>query len=70
MLNLQLEVEYLKNIKSLELKSNHGSLYNHKYFMVGLPNNSYKPITNCLPMISGSLRVLQLLSPLTLVAMI
>ena len=46
MLNLQLEVGYLKNIKSLELRSNHGSLYNHKYFMVGLPNNSYKPITN------------------------
>ena len=46
MLNLQLEVGYLKNIKSLELRSNHGSLYNHNYFMVGLPTNSYKPITN------------------------
>ena len=67
-------------------------------YAVGLPNNSYKPITNmpwvraqhcklqenvhstcsrkvikftsCLPMIGGSLRVFQLLTPLKLVAMI
>jgi len=58
--------------------------------VVGLPNNSYKPITNtawvrtrlcklqlqvmkftsCLPMVGGSLRVLRLLPPLKLVAMI
>ena len=66
--------------------------------VVGLPNNSYKPITNtvwvrarlckiqkksaldshpqvikltsCLPVVSGSLRVLRLLPPLKLVAMI
>jgi hypothetical protein len=66
--------------------------------VVGLPNNSYKPITNaawvrarlcklqkkgaldsqlqvmkftsCLPMVGGSLRVLWLLPPLKLVAMI
>ena len=66
-------------------------------YVVGLPNNSYKPITNkawvrawlcklqkgaldsqpqvikftsCLPMVGGSLRVLRLLPPLKLVAMI
>ena len=59
--------------------------------VVGLPNNSCKPITNtnkyykkgaldsqpqvikltsCLPMVGGSLRVLRLLPPLKLVAMI
>jgi len=62
--------------------------------VVGLPNNSYKPITNtvwvrvnykkgaldwqpqvikfisCWPMVGGSLRVLRLLPPLKLVAMI
>ena len=66
-------------------------------WIVGLPNNSYQPITNmvgsrptleitkkgaldsqsqvikftrCLPMVGGSLRVLRLLPPLKLVAMI
>ena len=66
-------------------------------YVVGLPNNSYKPITNtvwvrarlcklqkgctrfaaasdkvtsCIPMVGGSLRILRLLPPLKLVAMI